>query len=89
MQHRKGWSYRLAAEFSPPCRHLLALSYRSSACLKSIDKHLTDLRNQRVINLDSVHVYEPAGRAQKPVAENRFGMMYDTPPNSTARRRTH
>jgi hypothetical protein len=49
----------------------------TETCLKSVGKHLTDLRNQRILNLESVHFYELLDEPKKPAPENRFGLMYD------------
>ena len=66
------------------CGEIYSSSYDNQAgsastetCLRSIDKHLTDLKNQKIINLESVHVYELLDEPSKPMPENRFGLMYD------------
>jgi hypothetical protein len=46
-------------------------------CLKSFDKHLTDMINQKSVTVESVHVYELADEPQKAGPEGRFGLMYD------------
>jgi hypothetical protein len=46
-------------------------------CLSSIQKHLTALVAQKVINLESIHAYEIADRPAQAAPENRFGLMYD------------
>lgn len=46
-------------------------------CLKAIDKHMTDLKNQKVINLEFVHVYELMDQPQRSGAERHAGIMYD------------
>lgn len=54
-----------------------ALSGATETCLKSLGKHLSDLRSQRIVNLESVHFYELLDEPKKPAPENRFGLMYD------------
>ena len=49
----------------------------TNTCLASIQKHLTSLVSQKVINLESIHAYEINDRPSQPVPENRFGLMYD------------
>jgi hypothetical protein len=49
----------------------------TEACLKSLAKHLTDLKNQKIVNLEFVHIYELLDEPKKAIPENRFGMMYD------------
>ncbi len=49
----------------------------TETCLRSLGKHLTDLRSQRIVGLESVHLYELLDEPQKPAPENRFGLMYD------------
>jgi hypothetical protein len=49
----------------------------TATCLRSLEKHLRDLRRQRIVNLESVHLYELLDEPQKPAPENRFGLMYD------------
>jgi len=53
----------------------------TEACLRSITKHLLELANQSVANVESVHLYEMWDEADKAVPENRFGLMFnlDTP----------
>jgi len=53
----------------------------TEACLRSITKHLLELANQSVANLESVHLYEMVDETSKPAPENRFGLMVnlDTP----------
>jgi hypothetical protein len=46
-------------------------------CLKAIDKHMTDLKNQKLINLEAVHFYEMYNEPSKAAPENHFGLMYD------------
>ncbi|TFZ00107.1 hypothetical protein [Ramlibacter humi] len=48
----------------------------TETCLKSIARHLTDLRNQKVVNLESVIAYELLDEPSKSAPENRFGLMY-------------
>jgi len=45
-------------------------------CLRSLAKHLTDLRSQKVADVESIHIYELLDESDKPVPENRFGLMY-------------
>jgi hypothetical protein len=49
----------------------------TETCLRSLDKHLKDLRSQRIVDLESVHLYELLDEPQKPAPENRFGLMHD------------
>jgi hypothetical protein len=49
----------------------------TETCLKALNKHLTDLRSQTIVNLESVHMYELLDEPSKAVPENRFGMMFD------------
>jgi hypothetical protein len=49
----------------------------TETCLQSLDKHLTDVKKQNIVNLESVHLYEIRDSAQLAVPENRFGLMYD------------
>jgi hypothetical protein len=53
-------------------------------CLRSLAKHLGDLRRQRIANVESIHIYELLDEPGKPPPENRFGLMY-----SLARPKTH
>jgi hypothetical protein len=50
---------------------------KTEACLRSLTRHLKDLRSQKIANVESVHVYELLDEPAKAVPENRFGMMYD------------
>jgi hypothetical protein len=49
----------------------------TNTCLAAIQKHLTALVSQKVINLESIHAYEIADRPSQAVPENRFGLMFD------------
>jgi hypothetical protein len=46
-------------------------------CLKSLTKHLKDLRGQTIANLESIHMYELVDEPSKAAPENRFGVMYN------------
>jgi hypothetical protein len=46
-------------------------------CLRSLTKHLKELRDQTVANLESVHIYELLDEAGKPAPENHFGLMFN------------
>jgi len=54
-------------------------------CFRALVKHLRDLRNQTVANLESVSFYELVDEPGKPAPENHFGIMYNltTPKVST------
>jgi hypothetical protein len=47
----------------------------TESCLKSITRHLTDLRNQKLVQLESVIAYELLDEPGKSAPENRFGLM--------------
>lgn len=49
----------------------------TEACLKSFAKHLRDMVAQKVVNIESVHVYELLDEPEKNGAEGKFGLMYD------------
>lgn len=49
----------------------------TETCLKSIDKHLTDLINQTSVKIESVYAYEIVDEPQKAGPEDRFGLTYD------------
>jgi hypothetical protein len=49
----------------------------TETCLRSLAKHLKHLRGQRIVDLESVHIYELLDEPAKPAPENRFGVMYD------------
>jgi hypothetical protein len=49
----------------------------TEACLRSITRHLKELRTQKIANLEAVQIYELADEPNKAVPENRFGLMYD------------
>jgi Bacterial Ig domain len=46
-------------------------------CLKGVTKHLKDLRNQKIANIESIHIYELLDEPSKPAPENHFGLMYN------------
>ena len=50
-------------------------NYNVEDCIKSLDKHLLELRNQTQINLKSIHFYELLDEPQKSGAEAIFGLM--------------
>lgn len=45
---------------------------------KSLYKHLNEIVNQNVANIESVYFYELVDEPQKEIPENRFGLYYDT-----------
>jgi hypothetical protein len=49
----------------------------TETCLKAVDRHLTELRSQSIVNLESITFYELLDAPSKAVPENRFGLMYD------------
>src|SRR5690606_31030505 len=60
------------------CGEIYESSFSLEQCLKSLDKHLTDLKSQTIANLESVHIYELFDEPSKPAPENRFGLMSNT-----------
>ncbi|CDS54756.1 Fibronectin type III domain protein [Polaromonas sp. CG9_12] len=46
-------------------------------CLKALKNHMTDLLNQKFVNVESVHVYELLDAPEKAAPENRFGLMFN------------
>jgi hypothetical protein len=66
------------------CGEIYTSSYENRAgspttetCLTSLDRHLSDLRVQTLIDLEAVQIYELLDEPQKAAPENRFGLMYD------------
>lgn len=55
----------------------LAGATNTELCFKSLDKHLTDLKNQKIVNLEAVSIYELVDEPSKAAPENRFGLLYD------------
>jgi hypothetical protein len=49
----------------------------TETCLKSLARHLKDMRSQTIANVESIHIYELLDQPALPVPENRFGLMYD------------
>lgn len=49
----------------------------TETCLRSMARHLKDLKSQRIVNLEAVQIYELLDEPEKPAPENRFGLMYD------------
>jgi hypothetical protein len=47
----------------------------TETCLQSFTRHMTDLRSQKIVNLESVIVYELLDEPSKSAPENRFGLM--------------
>jgi hypothetical protein len=45
---------------------------------KGLYKHLNEIVNQTVANVESVYFYEVYDQAQNAIPENRFGLYYDT-----------
>jgi len=45
---------------------------------KGLYKHLNEIVNQTVANVESVYFYEVYDQAQNEIPENRFGLYYDT-----------
>ncbi len=80
------------AEFNLPvhinefdCGEIYNASYDNQAgsaetykCFQSYKKHIPELFNQTLVNLESLHVYELFDDSSKSGAEGRFGLMYDS-----------
>ncbi|GAB2592957.1 hypothetical protein GCM10027034_27190 [Ramlibacter solisilvae] len=49
----------------------------TQACLRSLARHLKELRSQAIVDLESIHFYELRDEPEKPAPENRFGLMVD------------
>jgi hypothetical protein len=49
----------------------------TEACLQSFANHLRELVDQKVANIESIHVYELLDESFKDAPENRFGLMRD------------
>ena len=49
----------------------------TETCLRSVAKHLVEITNQSVANVESVHMYEIWDEPNKSAPENRFGLMID------------
>jgi hypothetical protein len=52
-------------------------SATSENCLVSLDRHLTDLKKQTIVNLESVHIYEITDTPSKTPPESWMGVMYN------------
>lgn len=52
-------------------------SAKTLACFQAYKKHVSDLYNQNLINLESLHIYELLDEPKKSGPESRFGLMYD------------
>jgi hypothetical protein len=50
-------------------------SAATKTCFQSYKNHLTSFKNQNLINLESVHLYELLDEPQKGAPENHFGLM--------------
>lgn len=50
---------------------------QTEACLRSVSKHLQEVVNQTVANIESVYFYELTDEPAKAAPENRFGLMAD------------
>lgn len=55
----------------------VAGSAETQKCFQSYKKHLPVLMSQKLVNLESLHVYELFDDPSKNGAEGRFGLMYD------------
>jgi hypothetical protein len=51
--------------------------YATERCLRSLARHLKDLRGQKIAKLEAVHLYELLDEPHKARPENRFGLMRD------------
>lgn len=49
----------------------------TETCLKSLARHLKELRTQTYANIQTVHIYEMVDHPTWNAPENRFGLMYD------------
>ena len=52
-------------------------SAKTRQCFETYKKHLKELVQQNIIELESIHVYELFDEPQKAAPENHFGLMYD------------
>jgi hypothetical protein len=52
-------------------------SATTMTCLQGYKKHVADLLSQKMVNLESLHVYELMDESSVAGAEGRFGLMYD------------
>ncbi len=50
---------------------------KTKTCFQSYKNHIPSFFNQKLINLESVHIYELFDDPRKVGAEGRFGLMYD------------
>lgn len=50
----------------------------TEAGFRSMNKHLKEIVNQTVANVEAVHIYEIWDEPSKAIPENRFGLYYDT-----------
>jgi len=46
-------------------------------CMKSLDRHLSELRRQTIANIERIHIYELRDSQWFTGPESRFGLMYD------------
>jgi hypothetical protein len=52
-------------------------SPKTETCLKSLAKHLKELRSQTTANIETIHFYEMFDEPHKAGPENKFGLLYD------------
>jgi hypothetical protein len=79
------------AKFSRPvhinefnCGEIYTIDYenqegspKTETCLKSLAKHLKELRSQTTANIETIHFYEMFDEPHKAGPENKFGLLYD------------
>jgi hypothetical protein len=51
---------------------------KTETCLKSLARHLKELRTQKIANIEVLHLYELFDEPAKAPPENRFGLMKAT-----------
>jgi hypothetical protein len=86
-----GGPYAQLAKFGKPvhvnefnCGEIYHPTYENEAgqplaerCLKALNKHLSDLENQKSVTVEAVHFYELLDEPEKGRPEGEFGLMYD------------
>jgi len=77
-EFHSGEIYSGAPGFAIPKYENLPNKPVTEAGFKSLDKHLKEIVNQKVANIESVIYYELWDETEKEIPENRFGMFYDT-----------
>ena len=50
---------------------------KTETCLKALTRHMKDLRDQKIANIESIHLYELRDETNKSGPESHFGLMYD------------